>query len=90
MHAAPLRLQDEEAILVERVLSWFRSLQPAEKKMVLDRLTDMLYECGFVCTYCGRRTRDVVWLRNLPICERCHSWLFSPKTKIRTVYGVRR
>ncbi len=71
----------------EHILDIFRGLQPAEQKRILDLLTDEFRNTGFECTYCGRRIRDPVWLSNLPLCRRCHSWLFSPVTKIRLAYG---
>jgi|GEM_PF-1784588 hypothetical protein len=79
-------------IVYKGILSLFHILQPSEQKRMLDLLTDVLNKSGFTCTYCGGKVRGkrVVWLGNLPICRRCHSWLFSPKTKMRLVYGVRR
>lgn len=74
----------------DHILSSFRRLQPAEQKMILDRLMDELHSTGFECTYCGRRTRDPVWLANLPLCRSCHSWIFSVEEKTKLVYGVRR
>jgi hypothetical protein len=71
------------------ILSWFRTLQPVEKKIVIDILTNELGSEAIECTYCGRRVRNPVWLSNLPLCRRCHSQIFSPVTKLKLAYGRR-